>query len=221
MTGELIESGEDLWQTIYFESIPGANYPYLENLKAMAKKYNMDILFGRAYRRAETGQVLSTYTHINDEGQVQAIYEKQVAETIEEAQYLTQGEKLAVTCLDGLEIGLVLGYNETVQTIINRYEEEGVDLIIGGVGPLRHPCSGNTFEELDSEVPIVFCNYNICRGKRVYQGVSLAVTESNTLRFCPIDSEVIILDYCEACEKFEVVNRVNVNQVLDMINLQC
>ena len=215
VTGELIESGEMFWRNIYLNSIPGENYPFLETLKEIAYKYKMNILFGRAYRDTDTGQVFSTYVQINDEGEVQATYKKQVAETTEEGNILTQGNELAVTNIDGLEVGLLLGYNETVQTIINRYEEENVDLIIGGLAPLNHLCSQTQIDTSELEVPLLLSNYNLIMGKKLYQGESLALTEEESLRFCPICSEVIILDYLCDCESFEVVNRVNVNQVLN------
>ncbi|MBE6022114.1 MAG: hypothetical protein E7231_02620 [Cellulosilyticum sp.] len=215
VTGELIESGEDFWRTIYLNSIPGENYPFLETLKETARKYQINILFGRAYRQSDTGRIFSIYTHINEEGEVQAIYKKQVAETTEEGNVLTQGTELVVTNIDGLDVGLILGYNEDVQSIIDRYEEERVDLIIGGITPFRHPCNSLTFDTSEIEVPLILSNYNILRGRGIVQGESLALSENQMLRFCPICSEVIILDYFCDCEYFEVVNRVNVNQVLE------
>lgn len=215
VTGEVIESGEAFWRNIYLASIPGATYPYLVSLEEIASKYKMNILFGRAYRNTDTGQIFSTYTHINDEGQVQAVYRKQVTESPEEANYLTVGKELVVTNIAGLDVGLVLGYNEAVQTIINRYEEEDVDLIIGGIAPLRHPCCATNINTADVDVPLILANYNLVRNRRVIQGESLAITSDNVLKFCPICSEVIILDYWVDCEKIEVVNRVNVNQVLN------
>lgn len=213
--GELIESGEAFWRNIYLNTIPGEDYPFLETLKEMAYKYKMNILFGRAYRNIATGQVFSQYTHINDEGEVQAIYNKQVAENTEEANYLTQGNELVVTKIDGLEVGLLLGYNETVQTIINRYEEANVDLIIGGVAPLQNSCIENEINTRDVEVPLILSNYNVIIGRNLYQGKTLAITSDTMLKFSPICSEVIILDYLCDCESFEVVNRINVNQVLN------
>ena len=213
VTGELIESGEAFWQTIYCQSIPGSDYPYLESLKEAAYKYRMNLLFGRAYRNVDTGQLYSIYTHINDEGQIQAIYEKQVSETLEEASHLTRGTDLVVTDIEGLEVGLVLGYNSEVQDIINRYVEERVDLIIDGLAPLRHPCSETT-QIMPVEVPLLVSNYNLIRNRKLYQGQGFAITEQSTLKFCPVCSEVIILDFWPGCEKFEVVNRVNVNQVV-------
>ena len=215
VTGELIESGEDFWKYIYLNSIPGDDYPFLETLKEAAYKYKVNILFGRAYRNIETGRIFSTYTHINDEGRIQATYNKQVAETSEEAEILTQGNELAVTNIDGLEVGLVLGYNEEVESIINRYEREKVDLIIGGITPLRHPCQDAQINTSELEVPLLLSNYNIVQGNKICQGESLALTEDETLRFCPICSEVIILDYWCDCEVFEVVNRINMNQIFD------
>ncbi len=215
VTGELIESGEEFWRNIYLNSIPGDNYPFLEELKEMASKYKLNIIFGRAYRNPETNNIFSIYTHINDEGQVQAIYQKQVAETNLEGQVLTQGEQLVVTRIDCLNIGLLLGYNETVQTIINRYEEEQVDLIIGGLAPLRHPCNTQNINTDDIDVPLLLSNYNVVIEGKLYRGESIAIGEENSLKFCPICSEVIILDYLLKCEEFEVINRVNINQVVN------
>ncbi|MBP3887938.1 MAG: hypothetical protein J6F30_09910 [Cellulosilyticum sp.] len=173
----------------------------------------MNIILGRAYR--DSNNIYSIYTHINDDGQVQAIYPKQVAETTTEANVLAFGNQLVVTQIDCLDIGLVLGYNDTVQTIINRYEEENIDSIIGGLAPLRHPCNRQNIVLSNVDVPILLSNYNMVINGNLYRGESLARSEENSLKLCPICSEVIILDYLFDCEKFEVINRVNVNQVMN------
>lgn len=214
VTGELIESGEDFWKRIYLNSIPGNDYPFLSQLEEMARQYELNILFGRAYRMQRTGQIFSTYTHINDEGQIQAVYEKQVAESEEEAQLLTQGDELVITDIACLKVGLLLGYNEATQEIIEEYDQEGVDLIIGGLTPLRHPCGSTQVNTRNIEIPILLSNYNLIKRGKLYQGESLAIATEGYIRFCPICSEVIILDYLVDCESFEVVNRINVNQTL-------
>ena len=65
------------------------------------------------------------------------------------------------------------------------------------------------------DVPVLLSNYNVVINGNLYRGESLAISEENSLKFCSICLEVIILDYLFDCERFEVINRVNVNQVMN------
>lgn len=215
ISGELVECGSDFWRHIYLESVPCQSYPYLEHLKEIAYKYNMHILLGRAERGQVADVLYSTYTHINNGGKLQRYYRKQIMEGFEEASYLTRGDRLICTEIEGLRTGLMIGYNGQAIERMKDYAKQNVDLIVCAVTPTYHP---KLFEEIRNTneyiCPTIFCSYDLIGEDTYYKGESICLMAHNSLYFKLGYSAVIVLEYDSYNSYFRIVRSIDINQFM-------
>lgn len=215
LTGELVECGPYFWRNIRLKTIPSKTYPYLESLKEVAYKYRMHIILGRAEKDAESGTLLSTYTHISKLGNINAHYRKQMIESEEEHQYVALGRQLVSTEIEHLKIGLMIGYNQRIEELMMYYKRQDIDLICCAVTPIYHEALSREVENLERFIqPIIFCNYDLEMTEVQYTSESVCLGNGRGMVFRPECSAVIVLDFDRINKSFEMVKCINVHQLL-------
>lgn len=215
LTGELIECGSQFWRKINLKSVPGKIYPYFNYLQEIAYKYKMDILMGRAERDSETGKLYSSYTHINQIGEIAAKCRKQVMENVEESKYLSKGEQLVYTKICGLNAVLFIGYNEKIGKLMKYAKDQKADIVVCAVSPMYHGYLRDEVSSIYTDIqPVIFSSYNMLDDEDYFTGESIYFGggKGSILRLS--GSHVIVVDYDKQSKCFQLVRCVNINEML-------
>jgi len=102
----------------------------LEEVKKAAKRFNLWVVMGCAYRLSEPEWPYNSLYVISDQGGVVARYDKRILSFTEQRDWYSAGEKPVVFMVNGMRIGLALCIEVQFPEIFDAYRRQGVDVVL-------------------------------------------------------------------------------------------
>jgi predicted amidohydrolase len=102
----------------------------LEAVKKAAKRFNIWVVMGCAYRLTEPEWPYNSLYVISDQGEIIARYDKRILSFTEQRDWYSAGEKPVVVMVNGLRIGLALCIEIQFPEIFDAYRRQGADAVL-------------------------------------------------------------------------------------------
>ena len=102
----------------------------LDEIKKAAKRFNIWVVVGSAYRLSEPEWPYNVLYVISDQGEVVARYDKRILSFTEQRDWYSAGEKPVLFTVNGIKIGLALCIEIQFPEIFDAYREAGADAVL-------------------------------------------------------------------------------------------
>jgi nitrilase len=121
----------------YKETTIDLNQNYLPRILEKIKKTNMDVIIGGMPFLKENGEIVNRLLYINKNGEIETHYDKihlfkteNITSSLNEASYLTRGNKVVTIKKDEFTLGLSICYDLRFPELYRALIDKGADVLI-------------------------------------------------------------------------------------------